>query len=131
MNGHGRQRPALTGRIHQFSLSDDQMPGAYAHAAAFVFPSRYEGFGLPALEAMAAGTPAVLARTSSLPEVGGDAATYFTPGDHEELASTLVGLLGDESRRADLIGLGRERARGFTWSRTAQLTCEAYRMVTG
>jgi len=121
----------LTGRIHQFSLSDAQMPGAYANAAAFVFPSRYEGFGLPALEAMAAGTPAILARTSSLPEVGGGAALYFTPGDHEDLASLLVDLLGDEVRRAVLIRLGKERALDFTWARTAKETSDAYRLVTG
>ena len=83
----------LHGRLHQFSLTDEEMPGAYANAAAFVFPSRYEGFGLPALEAMAAGTPAILARTSSLPEVGGDAAVYFTPGDSEELAAVLMDVL--------------------------------------
>ncbi len=125
------EQAGLLDRTHQRSLPDLEMPGAYANAAAFVFPSRYEGFGLPVLEAMAAGTPAILARTSSLPEVGGDAALYFSPGDPAELAETLSGLLGDQQGRAELVRRGRTRAKRFTWSRTAEVTATAYRTVLG
>lgn len=119
----------LQKRLHQFSLPDSDMPGAYANAAAFAFPSRYEGFGLPVLEAMAAGTPAVLANTSSLPEVGGDAAAYFAPGDPDDLAARLVEVLTDSHLRADRVSRGRARAREFTWTRTAEQTAEAYRRL--
>ena len=119
----------LSGRIHQHTLPDTAMPGAYANSAAYVFPSRYEGFGLPALEAMAAGTPTILARTSALPEVGGDAAAYFTAGDSEDLAAVLVELLHDSRRREDLVIAGRARAREFSWAKTALRTAEAYRLI--
>ena len=98
--------------MHQASLPDSEMAGAYANAAAFAFPSRYEGFGLPALEAMAAGTPAILANTSSLPEVGGDAALYFHARRPRGLAAALSLVLGfarrPSQRRADTDPPGRD-----------------------
>ena len=106
-------------RVHQYSLSDAQMRGAYTHAQTFVFPSHLEGFGLPALEAMASGTPTLLANTSSLPEVGGDAALYFTPGSVTELVAALVEVLG-ESRVQDSLRIrGIKRAHSFTWRAAA------------
>jgi glycosyltransferase involved in cell wall biosynthesis len=123
------RRLDLTGLVHQASLPDSEMAGAYASALAFAFTSRYEGFGLPALEAMAAGTPAILANTSSLPEVGGEAALYFQPGDRDGLAAALSLVLTDSRRRQELIDAGRTRAAGFSWSATARRTTEAYASV--
>lgn len=131
-----RERKQLTslgidGVTAQVSLPDAQMPGAYAHALVCVFPSRFEGFGLPALEAMACGTPAVLARSTSLPEVGGDAAAYFTPGSAEELADVVRDLLDDDARRMSLAAAGIERARGFTWGAAARATTDIYKTLVG
>lgn len=114
-------------RVSQRYLSDDLMASAYVHAELFVFPSHFEGFGLPALEAMACGTPAVLARATSLPEVGGDAAAYFEPGDDKELAGTVVDLLRDDGARAGLRARGLERAGQFTWQVAAERTAAIYR----
>jgi len=114
-------------RVSQRYLSDDGIASAYAHTEVFVFPSRFEGFGLPALEAMASGTPVILANATSLPEVGAEAAIYFTPGDAVELARTLASVLDDRALRDRMTTLGRERAAGFTWTAAARKTADAYR----
>ncbi len=107
-------------------LASEQIPALMAAARLFVIPSRYEGFGLPLLEAMAVGTPVLAARTSSLPEVGGDAARYFDPDDEGALADLLAALWEDEQRRRTLGELCRERAAGFTWARAAKNTLAFY-----
>lgn len=124
-------RWGLGTRVIQSAASDRELPGICAGARAFVFPSRYEGFGLPALEAMACGTPTLLADSSSLPEVGGDAALYFHPGDSSALAAQLDRLLRDDELRRDLSLKGLARARLFTWWRTARDTAQGYRMAVG
>lgn len=116
-------------RVSQRLLSDHDMISAYAHAAAFVFPSHFEGFGLPALEAMACGAPTILARATSLPEVGGDAALYFEPGDARDLARSISEVLRDPATARDLRGRGLTRAADFTWQRAARETAEVYRSV--
>ena len=121
----------IRSKVSQRFLPDEQMVSAYAHAEVFVFPSRFEGFGLPALEAMATGTPVALARATSLPEVGGNAAVYFAPGDPRELADQLRELVESADLRARMSKMGIEHAMGFTWSSTAQRTAAAYREVTG
>lgn len=117
----------IADRVIQRSLPDYLMPAAYGNALLCVFPSRFEGFGLPALEAMACNTATVLADATSLPEVGGDAARYFTPGDSDELASVLRELLADESQISALSAAGLARSCDFTWQASAQATAEAYR----
>lgn len=124
-------REGIGHRVHQDVLSDQRMPGAYGNALAFVFPSRYEGFGLPVLEAMACGTPAVLAQATALPEVGGDAAQYFPVGDAQALATELVQILGSPDRAAQLADLGTQRAREFTWDRAARETAQVYQATLG
>ena len=99
----------------------------YSAATAFVFPSLYEGFGLPVLEAMACGTPVVTSATSSLPEVAGDAALLVDPSDVEALAAALVRVASDSGLREDLGRRGLARARGFSWERTARETVAVYR----
>lgn len=116
----------LAGLVRQVSLSESQMPSAYAQARMCVFSSQYEGFGLPALEAMACGTPLILANCSSLPEVGGDAARYFPPGDGNYLADEMRLVLTDDMERERLRTLGLARAREFSWQRSAKATADVY-----
>lgn len=114
-------------RVSQRHLSDEDMTSAYAHAEAFILPSHFEGFGLPALEAMACGTPVVLAGATSLPEVGGNAALYFEPGSDRELADVTSSLLDDRDLQESLRSRGLARAAEFTWARAAEATATAYR----
>jgi glycosyltransferase involved in cell wall biosynthesis len=103
----------------------------FSGADLFVYPSRYEGFGLPVLEAMACGTPAVTTTGGSLPEVAGDAALLVEPGDTGALAAAVAKLAGDPAERARLAARGRARAATMTWDRCAALTAAAYRRALG
>lgn len=108
-------------------VSDDELEGLWSVADATVFPSLYEGFGLPVLEAMARGVPVACSTASSLPEVAGDAALLFEPRDTAAIAAAIERLLGDEDEAARLRAAGRERASRFTWERTARATLDVYR----
>ncbi|MGA2040565.1 MAG: glycosyltransferase family 1 protein [Bryobacteraceae bacterium] len=101
----------------------------YEAAAAFVFPSRHEGFGLPPLEAMACGTPVVTSNVSSLPEVAGDAAMLVNPGNVFDIARGIRDVLTDEPLRAELIRRGRAQAARFSWERSAREVLEIYQDV--
>ena len=119
----------ISNRVVQVDLADKDMPSAYAHADVFVFPSHFEGFGLPALEAMASGAPTILANATSLPEVGGPAARYFTPGDDEGLAQTLNDVLTHAGQATRMRDEGIQWAAQFPWLLTAQRTADVYRQV--
>jgi len=108
------------------SLDDRELSCLYSGAALYVHPSLAEGFGLPPLEAMACGVPVLASSSGSLPEVLGDAATLLDPTDLGVWAEEISALLTDQARRAPMIRRGIERARGFTWERTATLTLEVY-----
>ena len=107
-------------------LSGSELEGLWALAEAFVFPSLYEGFGLPVLEAMARGVPVACSNASSLPEVAGDAALLFDPRDVGAIAGALQRLLAEPALREELRRRGLARAREFTWQRTADLTLASY-----
>jgi glycosyltransferase involved in cell wall biosynthesis len=117
-----RDSIVVTGGVDEGSLA-----ALYAGATVFVYPSLYEGFGLPLLEAMAAGVPVLTSAGGTCAEVAGDAALLVDPTSVEAIARGLEGLLrsGDERRR--LSDLGRARERAFTWERTAASTVEVYR----
>lgn len=112
-------------------LPGGDLPALYSAADTFVFPSLYEGFGLPVIEAMACGTPVTCADTSSLPEVAGDAAVLFDPTQAEAIVDALRRLLGDAGLRADLRQRGLAQAAKFLWGRTAQETLTLYRTLGG
>jgi len=103
----------------------------YSHADLFVFPSRYEGFGMPVLEAMACGAPVITSNTTALPEVTGDAAVLINPEDPVELGEAMSQVLEDSHLRVTLRSRGFERARQFTWELAAQRTLSVYREVCG
>ena len=125
-------RPMIAERVlWSGPVTDGELRALYAGATVFAFPSLYEGFGLPPLEAMALGAPVVVANAASLPEVVGDAALTFEPGDTDGLCGRLEELLGDEALRERLVEAGRGRASQLTWDATAQATVEVYREVLG
>jgi glycosyltransferase involved in cell wall biosynthesis len=107
-------------------LSDDDVEGLFAAASLFVYPSLYEGFGLPVLEAMARGVPVACSDRSSLPEVAGEAALLFDPTDPAAIARAIERLLGDRELAAELARRGRLRAAKFTWGRAARETLAVY-----
>ena len=114
---------------HLNYLSDELVALFYLNADVFVYPSHYEGFGLPVLEAMTLGVPVVTSNTSSLPEVVGDAALLIEPLDTMQLAAAILKVISDFELRQDLINKGQERAKLFSWEKTAKLTLEAYRKI--
>ena len=102
-------------------MDDETLAGLYANASLFLLPSQDEGFGLPALEAMASGTPVIVSDGGALPEVMGDAGMLFCLSDPNGLKSTLTACLSDEGLRTELRRKGLERAKQFSWQRTAEI----------
>ena len=131
----------ITAAVRQFGLasritfagyvSDSDLPLLYRGADAFVYPSLYEGFGIPVLEAMACGVPVICSNTSSLPEAAGKAAAMFDPEDTHSLSKALIDVLGNQAEASRLRALGIQHARSFSWSKTAAETLSVYRKVLG
>lgn len=117
--------------IRHFSGDDNVLNYLYRNALALVYPSLYEGFGLPPLEAMAASCPVICSNTGSLPEVVGDSALLCDPTDIESIASAIQILLSNDDLRNDLINKGKARVQKYTWEKCAHETFGIYRMLTG
>jgi len=119
----------LEGQVTHKSGNDAQLAAYYRDAALFVYPSLYEGFGIPPLEAMSLGCPVACSNTSSIPEVVGDAGQYFDPNNIESIQSAMEMVLASGERKTDLINKGYERCNHFTWERCAQETLAVYRAL--
>ncbi len=113
--------------VHRIGYVDDRdLPGLYQAATLFAYPSLYEGFGLPVLEAMASGVPVVSSNTSSLPEVAGDAAILINPMETDEIADAIQRILTDDDVRLSMRERGQQRAKAFSWTHTAEETLAVY-----
>jgi len=113
-------------KVFFYSGSDSVLAYLYQKAVAFVFPSLYEGFGIPILEAFACGSPVICSRTSSLPEVAGDAAIYFDPTDKLSMLNSIQKVIYNDKLRKKLIDKGKEQVKEFTWRKTADKTKKIY-----
>lgn len=122
----GNEKPTLTGYVPQKNL-----PDLYRGATLFVYPSLYEGFGLPVLEAMACGIPVLASNSASLPEVVGDAGIMVNPEDADAWKEAMINLLGDEKIRRAMSEKGLQRARLFSWEKCAHGTLAVYQKVLG
>lgn len=119
----------VSGRIVHFSATDRELPQLYERATAFVYPSLYEGFGIPLLEAFAFGCPVIASNTSSLPEIGGDACLYFDPTSTTGIRNAIEQILKNKDLREKLVAKGFKRERMFSWEKTAQETLKLYAKV--
>jgi glycosyltransferase involved in cell wall biosynthesis len=126
---HEIERLHLSERIIQIHADDSLLAYLYSKARAFVYPSLYEGFGIPVLEAFACGCPAIVSNRSSLPEVGGDAAQYFDPENPASLVTALSEVLNNNGAADHMREKGSERVKLFSWDDTAQKTLETYKKV--
>ena len=122
-----RELDIKPGQIEQIGGGDNLLAVHYQNAAAFVYPSLYEGFGMPPLEAMALGCPVICSNTSSIPEVVGDAGEYFDPEHIESIRASLESVLQSTERRAELIRKGFKKCVEYSWNRCASETLEIYR----
>ena len=129
--GEGVRHRGMHGRtvVSEGFLPRSELAALYARASAFVYPSLYEGFGLPVLEAMACGTPVVTSNISALPETAGDAALLVDPLDEEALAEAIEQIIDDPTLAEDLSRRGQKRAAGFTWAEAARKTWAVYEEV--
>jgi glycosyltransferase involved in cell wall biosynthesis len=121
----------IDNKVHHCYPSDKELLLLYKNAKVFVYPSLYEGFGIPVLESMANGCPAVLSNTSSLPEIGGEAALYFDPINSESLVSAISKCLNDDKLCSEMRKKGFEQAKLFSWEKTASETADIYRNTLG
>lgn len=138
--GGGTFRPEELSDMHSLGISRDrvvQVGGGdevlgtlYANAVAFVYPSLYEGFGIPPLEAMGLGCPVIASNTSSIPEVVGDAAEYCEPADATSIAAAIDRVLGSAELRRDLVQKGRIRSSAFSWGECASQTVQIYKELS-
>jgi glycosyltransferase involved in cell wall biosynthesis len=119
----------LQNRVIKQSLTVNQLKTAYSNAAVFVFPSLYEGFGIPILEAFACQTPVIASYASSLPEVAGNAALFFEPTQANDLAEKIMTLLKDETLKKQLVANGINRLRYFSWQKHIDKTFEIYKQL--
>ena len=120
----------IENKVQQIFFKDDKdLAYIYNHALCFVFPSKYEGFGIPVLEGFACETPVLVSNTISLPEVGGDAALYFDPENSESLVSALNRVISNDSLRKELIRKGKERLKNFSWEKTAKGYLDVYESI--
>jgi glycosyltransferase involved in cell wall biosynthesis len=118
------------GQVVQFSGADALLGRFYRQARALVYPSRYEGFGIPPLEAMARACPVICSNASSIPEVVGSAGAFFSPDSVDDIQSTLESVVFSDSHTESLKALGSERIRQFSWARCAEETRAVYRTLT-
>ena len=118
------------GQIIQTGYVDsDDIPTLYKEASIFLFPSHYEGFGIPILESMAAGTPVITSRNSSLPEVAGDAALFADENDIQDISQRIVEILEDEKLSESIIEKGYQRVKKFTWEKSVTQLEEAINLT--
>ena len=117
-------------KIIQMPADDKMLSALYENALCLVYPSLYEGFGMPVLEAFSAGCPVVSSNTSSLPEVGGEAAAYFDPYSIEEMAEVIKDVIYNDDKRKQMADMGRKRKELFSWDRSAEKMAEQYKLIS-
>lgn len=123
------QKLGLDGRVFQYTGDDYILANLYKNAKAFIYPSKYEGFGIPPLEAMYYETPVIVSNTSSIPEVVGDAGLYFSPLEYEDLANKIAAVCEDTLLRKNLVSKGLAREQIFCWDACACQTINYYKKV--
>lgn len=119
----------IASRVKQYNVTDAELYYAYQNAQAFIFPSLYEGFGIPIVEAFVAKCPLILSKSSCFPEIAGDAAIYFDPSDENSIAASIKKVIYDSSLQEVLRDKGKERVKLFTWEETARQTLDIYKRV--
>ncbi len=123
------KRLNITNKVYQYSVNDDILTYLYKKAIVFIFPSLYEGFGIPILEAFSCGCPVIASNTSSLSEVAGDAAIYFDPINKLSILNSIQKVICDNNLRDQLIYKGYQRVKKFTWKKTMEQTKKIYESI--